>query len=193
MLHATLGILANPWRFLTQADTFINVLSSFGVFMSPAAAILVVDFWIVRKTKWDVPSLYTAEGIYWFWHGLNWRAFVAYMLGMTWSLPGFIQAMGGPVSGQAWYRVYQLAFFISYIGSGSVFWLLNRLVPPPGLGRQVDIDFSGAATTDDGVIHGRSLEKSEGTNVEARDIESESAELEGGHHNAEKGPRTNVA
>jgi NCS1 family nucleobase:cation symporter-1 len=51
------------------------VLSSFGVFMSPAAAILVVDFWLVRKQKWNIPDLYVPEGIYWFQYGLNWRAF----------------------------------------------------------------------------------------------------------------------
>lgn len=43
-----LGVLANPWRYLSQAETFITVLSSFGVFLSPGAAILVVDFWIIR-------------------------------------------------------------------------------------------------------------------------------------------------
>jgi NCS1 family nucleobase:cation symporter-1 len=43
--------------------------------MSPAAAILVVDFWLLRKQKWNIPDLYNPEGIYWFQYGLNWRAF----------------------------------------------------------------------------------------------------------------------
>jgi NCS1 family nucleobase:cation symporter-1 len=87
VIFSILGVLAQPWRFLTQATTFITVLGSFGVFMSPAAAILVVDFWLIRKQKWNIPQLYTPGGIYWFTGGLNWRAFVAYFLGMTWALP----------------------------------------------------------------------------------------------------------
>lgn len=138
IIFSILGILANPWRFLTQATTFITVLSSFGVFMSPAAAILVVDFWLVRKTKWNIPDLYTEDGIYWFWHGLNWRAFVAYFLGMAWALPGFIMAVGGPAVSDGWYQMYQISFFFGYAVSGGLFYILNLLVPPPGLGEQVD-------------------------------------------------------
>jgi NCS1 family nucleobase:cation symporter-1 len=67
LVFSVLGILAQPWRFLSQATTFITVLSSFGVFMSPAAAILVVDFWLVRKQKWNIPELFQPHGIYWFW------------------------------------------------------------------------------------------------------------------------------
>ncbi|KAJ4419113.1 hypothetical protein N0V82_005126 [Gnomoniopsis sp. IMI 355080] len=86
IIFSVLGVLANPWRYLTQATTFITILSSFGVFMSPAAAILVTDFWIVRKTAWNIPDLYNPCGIYWFWNGLNWRALLAYFCGMTVSL-----------------------------------------------------------------------------------------------------------
>ncbi|KAI0594068.1 permease for cytosine/purines, uracil, thiamine, allantoin-domain-containing protein [Biscogniauxia sp. FL1348] len=47
IIFSILGILANPWKFLTQASTFITVLSSFGVFLSPAASVLVVDLELV--------------------------------------------------------------------------------------------------------------------------------------------------
>lgn len=55
--------------------------------MSPAAAILVVDFWIIRRRKWNIPQLYQPGGIYWFHSGVNWRAFIAYTLGMWPALP----------------------------------------------------------------------------------------------------------
>lgn len=126
-----------------QATTFITVLSSFGVFMSPAAAILVVDFWLVRKQKWIIPDLYTPGGIYWFWNGVNWRAYTAYLLGMIWALPGFIMAVGGPPVAMGWYRIYQISFFFGYAVSGGLFWLLNFIFPPPGLGEQVDMVVEG--------------------------------------------------
>lgn len=140
IIFSILGILAQPWRFLTQATTFIVVLSSFGVFMSPAAAILTVDFWLVRKTIWNIPDMYTPGGIYWFWNGVNWRAFVAYFLGMVWALPGFIMAVGGPAASDGWYHLYQISFFFGYAVSGGLFYLLNLVFPPPGLGEQVNFE-----------------------------------------------------
>ncbi|KAK7989140.1 hypothetical protein PG989_009455 [Apiospora arundinis] len=142
IIFALLGILANPWRFLTQATTFITVLSSFGVFMSPAAAVLVVDFWLVRRTKWNIPDLYTPDGIYWFWNGVNWRAVLAYFLGMAWALPGFIMDIGGPPVSEGWYHLYQISFFFGYGVSGGIYYVFNLLFPPPGLGAQVDISLA---------------------------------------------------
>lgn len=147
MIFAILGVLANPWRFLTQADTFIAVLSSFGVFMAPAASILVVDFWLVRRTKWNIPDLYTPGGIYWFWNGMNWRAYTAYILGMVWALPGFVTSVGGPAVGMGWYHLYQISFFFGYAVSGGIFWLLNTTFPPPGLGDQVDFEIDGVQSS----------------------------------------------
>jgi NCS1 family nucleobase:cation symporter-1 len=143
IIFSILGILAQPWRFLTQATTFITVLSSFGVFMSPAAAILIVDFWLIRKTKWLIPELYKPGGIYWFTGGLNWRAFVAYFLGMWPALPGFVNAVSGLEVAVTWRRFYQISFFFGYFVSGGLFLLFSKLFPPPGLDVQVNFDVDG--------------------------------------------------
>lgn len=143
IIFSILGILAQPWRFLSQAETFITVLSSFGVFMSPAAAILAMDFWIVRRLKWNIPDMYTQGGIYWYTFGLNWRAIVAYMLGMVFCLPGFIQAVGGangPKVPEGWYRLFQVSYFYSYATSAVVFLALSFAFKPAGLGKQVDFE-----------------------------------------------------
>jgi NCS1 family nucleobase:cation symporter-1 len=143
IIFSILGVLANPWRFLTQAETFITVLSSFGVFMSPAAAILIVDFWIIRRQKWDIPDLYKTYGIYWFNAGVNWRAIVAYLIGMWPALPGFINAVSGMEVHIVWRRFYQISFFFGYLVSGVLFYVFNMISPPPGLGIQVSFDIDG--------------------------------------------------
>ena len=143
IIFSILGVLANPWRYLTGATTFITVLSSFGVFMSPAAAILVVDFWLIRKQKWNIPELYTPGGIYWFVGGLNWRAFTAYFLGMWPALPGFVNAVSGIEVAVTWRRFYQISFFFGYAVSGVLCFAFCKLSPPPGLGVQVDFDIDG--------------------------------------------------
>lgn len=151
IIFSILGVLANPWRFLSQAETFITVLSSFGVFMSPAAAILAVDFWLVRRTKWNIPDMYTQGGIYWFNAGVNWRAIVAYLLGMAFCVPGFVQAVGGangPKVPEGWYRLFQVSYFYSYATSAVIFFALSYFFKPPGLGKQVDFELV------DGVFQG---------------------------------------
>ncbi|KAI0482558.1 permease for cytosine/purines, uracil, thiamine, allantoin-domain-containing protein [Xylariaceae sp. FL0804] len=168
LAFSVLGVLANPWRFLTQADTFITVLSSFGVFLAPAGAVLVVDFWLVRRCRWNVPDLYQPGGIYWFWHGLNWRAFAAYFLGMAWALPGFVEAVGGPPVSEGWYHLFQISFFFGYAVSGSLFYLFNRLFPPPGLGVQVDFELA-----DDGVVVPGAPIGAAGSQSRSDDVEKE--------------------
>ena len=46
------GYVINPWRFVNSPGTFITVLSSFGMFVSPLAGINAVDFWVVRRMRW---------------------------------------------------------------------------------------------------------------------------------------------
>jgi len=113
--------------------------------MSPAASILVVDYWLIRKQMWNVPELYLPHGIYWFWHGLNWRAFAAYFLGMWPAVPGFCYAVsvGGVSVNTAWQRFFQISYFFGYIVSGALYYLFNKLSPPPGLGVQVNFDIDG--------------------------------------------------
>jgi NCS1 family nucleobase:cation symporter-1 len=161
IIFSILGILAQPWRFLTQATTFITVLSSFGVFMSPAAAILIVDFWLIRKTKWVIPELYKPGGIYWFTGGLNWRAFVAYFLGMWPALPGLVNVVSGLEVAVTWRRFYQSSFFFGYFVSGGLFLLFGTLFPPLGLSVQVNFNVDGTI-----VVEGVPVEEKAGSHDE---------------------------
>lgn len=126
-----------------------TILYSFGVFMAlAAAAILVADFW----TVWNIPDLYRPGGIYWFSTGVNWRAFVACFCGMSWALPGFVFAMGGPFVSSGWTHLYQVSFFFGHIVSEGLDVVLNWLCPPLGLGKQVDFELV------DGTVVGQPLE-----------------------------------
>jgi NCS1 family nucleobase:cation symporter-1 len=42
-----------------------------------------------------------------------------------------------------WTRFYQISFFFGYVVSASLYYLFNKLSPPPGLGEQVDFDLDG--------------------------------------------------
>jgi NCS1 family nucleobase:cation symporter-1 len=72
------GLVIQPWRFLTQAATFLSVIGSFQVFIAPMTGILVCDYWLVRQRKLRIPDLYTSGGIFWYNYGLNWKAFAVF-------------------------------------------------------------------------------------------------------------------
>jgi NCS1 family nucleobase:cation symporter-1 len=102
-------------------------------------------------------------------HGLNWRAFLAYTLGMFPALPGFIHEVQPSIHvNDTWRRFFQISFFFGYIVSGSLHYLLNKYFPPPGLGHQVDfvLDDSGVvevvdAGSEDGHIYSKAAEATE--------------------------------
>lgn len=72
------GVVVNPWRFVNMTGTFIKVLSAFDLSVSPLLGINCVDFWMVRRLRWNVPDVHkeNSESIYWYTVGLNWRGFL---------------------------------------------------------------------------------------------------------------------
>ena len=56
---------------------------------------------------------------------------------------GFITAVSGVPIGTIWTRFYQISFFFGYVVSASLYYLFNKLSPPPGLGEQVDFGVDG--------------------------------------------------
>lgn len=128
-----IGILIQPWRFLSQAQTFLTILSGFGVFISPLAGILFADYWIVRRQKLKIPDLYKQDGIFWFNGGVNWRGYVTFVVSVLPSMPGFVSAINGQSYGEGWRRIYQLCYFVGMGLAVIIFFLLNVIAPPPGL------------------------------------------------------------
>lgn len=85
LLLAFVGFVCCPWNFVNSPGTFVTVLSSFGLFVSPLIGIYVADFWVVRKCNWRVPDLYVGDNrsVYWYTGGWHWRGFVCW-LGIIW-------------------------------------------------------------------------------------------------------------
>ena len=59
----------------------------------------------------------------------------------------FVMAVGGPAVSEGWYHLFQISFFFGYAVSGGLFYILNLVSPPRGLGEQVNFEL-----TDSGVV-----------------------------------------
>ncbi|KAI0383979.1 NCS1 nucleoside transporter family protein-like protein [Hypomontagnella monticulosa] len=140
--------VVQPWQLVNRAVTFIQVLSSFSVFLSPMIGLMATDFFILRKRKVRLSHLYTkTDSSYWYWNGINWRAIVAWICGWAPTIGGLIVTVGKYTnSSKAIRELYFMAFFIGFLTSGIIFYVLNKLFPVPGLGEFDEVDVYGTFT-----------------------------------------------
>ncbi len=56
---------------------------------------MAADYWLVKRTEFDIPALYDPLGRYRYISGFNWRAAVAFLVPVTPLLPGLAQSISG--------------------------------------------------------------------------------------------------
>ncbi|KAL4999446.1 permease for cytosine/purines, uracil, thiamine, allantoin-domain-containing protein [Aspergillus recurvatus] len=135
-IMAIIGIATQPWQLISTADKFLSVLSGFGVFMAPATGLMLADYHLIRRHRLKLSDLYigSPSSIYWFSHGVNWRALVAFTAGMWPLLPGLAANVNSWTEDKwtGWLRLYNLTFIVGLAIGLLVFWGLNILFPVPG-------------------------------------------------------------
>lgn len=130
---------------------------------------MLADYHLIRRYKLRVNDLYTGDStsIYWFRNGVNWRALVAFLLGMwpllrtspkfssneafweaNFAVAGLVATVNGYTKGQwvGWTRLYNLTFLVGLAMSFGVFWVLSYFSQPVGLGREAS--FAGVEIVD---------------------------------------------
>ncbi|TRM62320.1 permease [Schizophyllum amplum] len=159
-----------PWQLVNRADTFITVLSSFTVFLAPMMGIMTTDFFLLRKQRVRLSSLYDLHGQYYYTYGFNWRAPLAWICGWAPLIGGLNATVEKETVAKSLFELYYLSFFLGYFISAIIFYGLNRLFPLPHLGESDDLDmfgtftpaeakFMGVAPADDKISDNGSSEK----------------------------------
>ena len=65
MITGFLGLAMQPWKLMATADSYIfGWLEGYAGLMGPIAGIMICDYFLIRRTKLSLYSLYHAEGIY---------------------------------------------------------------------------------------------------------------------------------
>lgn len=117
------------------------------VFASVVTAILVLDYWVIRKKAWKIPDLYKGgpEYIYWYWHGINLRAWSVYIITVIPSLPGLVLSIMGKTDSNA-VKIYQITYIFGISLGGILYFSVNKIFPPDGLG--INEGFDGLEVMD---------------------------------------------
>ncbi|KAF4448576.1 hypothetical protein F53441_8053 [Fusarium austroafricanum] len=130
-LMALMSPIVNPWRLVNTATTFLTVLNGYSVFLAPMTGLMVAHYNLVAKAKINVDDLFVGkDSIYWYTAGVNWRAFVAWIVGVVPTMPGFIAAVNPKVVVSDGARnLYQLNYLFGFLVSAFVYWGLHKVVP----------------------------------------------------------------
>ncbi|KAK9473942.1 permease for cytosine/purines, uracil, thiamine, allantoin-domain-containing protein [Dipodascopsis tothii] len=132
IIVATLGSWAlTPWNILTSGSAFLSFMSGYSVWLGPMVGVLISDFYLVHKKKYNVWELYDLNGIYRYnrW-GTNWRAAVAFTCGWVPLLPGFIPTINSKINvAEGMTDLYYIGYFWGTLVTAFIYWLLCYLWP----------------------------------------------------------------
>ncbi|KAI9933799.1 hypothetical protein MW887_004871 [Aspergillus wentii] len=114
VLCALLSWCLVPWRILASAGNFLNFMSAYAIFLGPIAAIMMWDFWIIKNQKYDTLALYQPwnETYRYSSWGVNWRAIVAFLVGVAPNLPGLINSVNTHIDVGVGIHPYQFGWLL---------------------------------------------------------------------------------
>jgi len=108
IIVGALSICSFPWRLVTS-DSAVGLslfTKIYSAFLGPIFAVMVVDYYFLRKQQIDVNTMYDKEGVF---KGVNWAGIIAILVGAACSL-----------------LVVDISWYVSLIPSGLVYYLLMK-------------------------------------------------------------------
>ena len=134
VITALIGVVSFPWVLYRDAGSYIFTwLDGYGSLLGAIAAVMIVDYWILRRRRLDLADLYRPDGRYAYTHGWNLRAIAAVLVAVIPVLPGFIHAAttpGGIVAHpDVLDHLYSYGVFFTFVAAAVVYWGLSVLMP----------------------------------------------------------------
>ena len=110
-----IGVLSFPWLWYGQTAYMDTIMGVLGSTMGPVAGIMLIDYFIIRRQKYDVDSFYQKDGLYAYKNGWNTKALIAFAVGVFVAISGLI------IPGLEWLYAYN--WFLG-IGTGALAYLV---------------------------------------------------------------------
>jgi NCS1 family nucleobase:cation symporter-1 len=125
LITGILGVLCMPWKLMADPGTYLDGwLGGVGALLGPVAGIMMVDYWLIRKGKLDVPDLFRTNGRY---AGINPVAIWALAFALAPNLPGFLFTTKLVASvPERFTAIYPYAWFTGVFIAGATYFLGMR-------------------------------------------------------------------
>ena len=110
-------VVFQPWKLLANYSNYIfGWLLGYSGFLGPIAGVMITDYFLLRKTRLDLESLYARGREYEFRNGINVRAVIALAAGVLVALIGLV------LPPLRW--LYDYAWFVGFFAAGIVHLIL---------------------------------------------------------------------
>ncbi|HEX7388546.1 MAG TPA: NCS1 family nucleobase:cation symporter-1 [Acidiphilium sp.] len=123
-----IGILMQPWYLIGNAAAYVFTwLSGYGSLLGAVGAVMIIDYWLLRRKTLHLEGLYIENLRYRRW---NISAFIAVIVAVVPMLPGFIIASttpgGIPAHTTVLTQIYSFGWIWSFPVAGCIYYLLER-------------------------------------------------------------------
>lgn len=123
------GWVMVPWKISGSAPQLVTFVSALAIFLAPISAILISDYFIVKKRAVDVPALYDCNGRYRYWRGVNFRAVVALLVAVAPNLPGLAHDVNSSLHIGGAIYIYYMNYGVGFLLAGGLYVLLSAVFP----------------------------------------------------------------
>lgn len=135
LITAFIAIAMMPWKLIASTQGYIFTwLIGYSALLGPIAGIMIVDYYLVRKTRLEIGELYDPNGRYRYQGGWNMAAVIAFVLGVLPNVPGFLGAafpQSFPSVPAVFNAVYTYAWFIGLAIAAVVYAVAMKLRSDP--------------------------------------------------------------
>ena len=115
LITGILGILIQPWKLIADPSGYIfKWLVAYSALLGAIGGILIADYFVLRRTRFDLAGLYRKNGPYWYVNGVNPIALLALILGIAPCVPGFLGTVTALQVAPIWLDLYKYAWFLSF-------------------------------------------------------------------------------
>jgi cytosine/uracil/thiamine/allantoin permease len=127
---------------------------------------MLFDFWVIHKRKYDCLALYQPHSIYRYTGGVNWRAVVAFLVGVAPNLPGLINSVNTDIDVGVGIHPYQFGWMLGFVATTIVYLGLSYAFPD----KETFIErFIGPDEIYDGqIVEGMDVGEAKGEDVEVQ-------------------------
>jgi NCS1 family nucleobase:cation symporter-1 len=133
LITGIIGVLMMPWKLVADPNGYIfNWLIGYSALLGPIGGILIADYFVYRRRKLNVNTLYKADGEYRFTNGFSFVAIISLIVGALPSLPGFlvnVNLLNTAHVPAFLVQLYNYAWFVGFAVAFTVYLVGRKLFP----------------------------------------------------------------
>ncbi|HEY1092566.1 MAG TPA: cytosine permease, partial [Burkholderiaceae bacterium] len=130
LIAASIGLVFMPWKLLATSGGYLFTwLGGYGTLLGAIAGILLVDYYLLRKTELQVDDLYRRGGAYEYSGGWNLRALFSFALGVLPCMPGYLVVSGVVAKDSVaplLQQIFDFGWFFSLAVAGISYFLIAK-------------------------------------------------------------------